>query len=73
MLRRDKPELVICDGIDSGWPLAAQSDPDQARCGVLWLSSIAESAGTSRGAVLHKPFSLPDLAVAVRSSLDALV
>lgn len=65
------PALIICDGSESDWPSLHELTAHESTPAVLWLSAMSGSAADGRSNVLHKPFSLPDLAVAVRQAIDA--
>jgi hypothetical protein len=65
------PELLISDGFDIGPLLDARLGAKDVNRRVLMLRSMGESDVSENGPVLYKPFSLPDLAKAVREALDA--
>ena len=71
-LRQEAPcDLVICDGFDRGHLLEADAAAGRTSSRILMLQPIGEDAVQDSHAVLYKPFSLPDLALAVRETLDA--
>lgn len=69
LLVEPRPELWISDGYDVDALLGAC--PPDSRRRVLMLGSTVAGKGTHSGRVLNKPFSIPDLAAAVRETLDA--
>jgi signal transduction histidine kinase len=64
-------DLIICDGFDRSRMLEVDAAADGAISRILTLLPIGDDKGQDNGPVLYKPFSLPDLAVAVREALDA--
>ena len=65
-----KPDLLISDGVDVGPLLELQRATDKTGPRVLLLRSMGAGDSGESVPVLHKPFSLPDLALAVRETLD---
>lgn len=69
MMREASPDVLIVDGFDASTLLAAQA----AVCRAIQLSTSDEAADIGPSDGLHtliKPFSLADLAAAVRAALD---
>jgi len=69
LLKDLTPELVVSDGFDVR--LLTEAQPEAARSRVLMLGGVDETGAGQAFPVLRKPFSLPDLATAVRETLDA--
>jgi signal transduction histidine kinase len=70
LLRETLPDLVICDGFEIR-PLLEAHTTGGAKSQVLMLQANGVEEGAGEYPRLHKPFSIPDLAVTVREVLDA--
>jgi len=64
------PELLIVDDFDVSPLLEAQATSGRHLSRILVLRGDGAEDATQSHPVLHKPFTLPDLAVAVREALD---
>jgi hypothetical protein len=71
LLQEALPDLVISDGFEVGPLLAAAATEGSVDCRVLILRAIGAEAAQTMDPVLYKPFSIPDLAVTVRETLDS--
>jgi len=64
-------DLIICDGFDRDQLLSADAAGGRKWRQILMLQPMGSDASQNSNPVLYKPFSLPDLALAVRETLDA--
>jgi signal transduction histidine kinase len=71
LLQLAMPGLVICDGFEVGPLLKAHTNGANPMSRLLMLRATGAEAVDSAHATLNKPFSIPDLAVKVRDTLDA--
>jgi CheY-like chemotaxis protein len=70
LLQEAVPDLVICDGFEIR-PLLEAHAPGGDKGRVLMLQANGAEATDAGYPLLHKPFSIPDLALSVREALDA--
>lgn len=70
LIRNSRPDLVISDGFDLGPIVQMQESPGNGASRILQLSATGTTAHSPHP-VLRKPFSIPDLALKVRETLDA--
>jgi signal transduction histidine kinase len=69
LLEKLSADLLISDGFDTGLLLASPRRPAGLR--VLGLAATGSDDDAAATPILHKPFSLPDLALTVRATLDS--
>jgi signal transduction histidine kinase len=70
LLKKAKPDLVISDGFEVRALLGLENAAPAGTSRVLMLRAVGIRHESGSYPVLHKPFSLPDLATAVRAALD---
>lgn len=71
LLKAASPALIICDGFEIDALIEGYSNTDSAIIRVLMLQAVGVDETETHHTALHKPFSIPDLAVTVRETLDA--
>lgn len=69
-LQSSRPDLVVCDGFEISPLIESQADGERDPSRLLMLHAMGSEEAAGSHPVLYKPFSIPDLAVAVRETLD---
>lgn len=71
LFEESSADLVVCDDFQIGSVFESYSKAGTKPGPVLMLQAMGAAETSNSYHVLHKPFSIPDLAVAVREILDA--